>query len=387
VQGDDRDRATEAIDRALKQTLGARMHVPRGQCIHAETLAAWTEGKLPSDTAASVEVHLSDCTRCQHLLATFARTAPAPAAPDPLWRRWRLQWLVPIATAATAVAIWVAAPSQKQPAIQPPIADQGASAPERAPARAAEPPRFDALAVPQASNRAARQEAQAPTATAPSASTAQKSEEFEQRAAQGRVGTSTAVLPAAAAEADAKARDEDNRGRLAETAQVAPAAPPAQAQAAAAPPAPATPAAEPPAAAKAAPSAAARLGGTTRALVTGQFSPQPDIVSPNPANRWRIIGGRQIERSTDGGARWEAVPLTTTSTLSAGSSPAPSVCWIVGRAGAVYVTSEGRRFTRVAFPETVDLTSVTATDDRHATVMSADGRSFHTDNQGATWTR
>jgi len=73
--------------------------------------------------------------------------------------------------------------------------------------------------------------------------------------------------------------------------------------------------------------------------------------------------------------------------ITNGMSPAPSICWIVGRGGAVYVTSDGLRFVRVSFPESIDLLSVTATDDRHATVMSADGRSFRTDDGGMSWTR
>jgi photosystem II stability/assembly factor-like uncharacterized protein len=100
-----------------------------------------------------------------------------------------------------------------------------------------------------------------------------------------------------------------------------------------------------------------------------------------------VNGGRQLERSTSGGSQWETASLSSPGVMTAGMSPASSVCWIVGRAGAVYVTTDGLRFVRVMFPESIDLVSVTATDDRHATVMSADGRSFRTDDQGMTWTR
>jgi len=113
-----------------------------------------------------------------------------------------------------------------------------------------------------------------------------------------------------------------------------------------------------------------------------------EIASPNASTRWRIVGGSQVERSTNAGADWQATtPLPATGVLTTGMSPSASVCWIVGRAGIVLVTSDGLRFTRVAFPEPIDLVSVTATDDRHATVMSADGRMFRTEDQGANWTR
>jgi photosystem II stability/assembly factor-like uncharacterized protein len=62
------------------------------------------------------------------------------------------------------------------------------------------------------------------------------------------------------------------------------------------------------------------------------------------------------------------------------------VCWIVGRGGAVYITNDGMRFTRVSFPEGIDLVDVSATDERSALVRAADGRTWRTTNQGLTWT-
>lgn len=72
---------------------------------------------------------------------------------------------------------------------------------------------------------------------------------------------------------------------------------------------------------------------------------------------------------------------------TARSSPSPTVVWLVGRAGVVHLATDGATFVRVPFPETVDLTAVTATDDRHATVIAADGRTFRTDDGGRTWQR
>jgi photosystem II stability/assembly factor-like uncharacterized protein len=57
------------------------------------------------------------------------------------------------------------------------------------------------------------------------------------------------------------------------------------------------------------------------------------------------------------------------------------------RHGTVVLTTDGTQFTRLPFPDAVDLVSISATDDRHATVMSADGRTFRTDDQGKSWTR
>jgi photosystem II stability/assembly factor-like uncharacterized protein len=40
---------------------------------------------------------------------------------------------------------------------------------------------------------------------------------------------------------------------------------------------------------------------------------------------------------------------------------------------------------RVAFPYRTDFVSIRATDDRRATVITIDGRTLQTEDQGATW--
>jgi photosystem II stability/assembly factor-like uncharacterized protein len=72
--------------------------------------------------------------------------------------------------------------------------------------------------------------------------------------------------------------------------------------------------------------------------------------------------------------------------LTAGFSVSPTICWLVGRRGAVYITTDGMTFVRVSFPEAVDLVAVNATDDRSATVTAADGRAWRTTDQGRVWT-
>ena len=73
--------------------------------------------------------------------------------------------------------------------------------------------------------------------------------------------------------------------------------------------------------------------------------------------------------------------------ITATASPSSTVMWFVGRAGAVLLTTDGRTVTRVLFPETTDLTAVTATDARIAIVTTAEGRRFRTDDGGKTWQR
>jgi photosystem II stability/assembly factor-like uncharacterized protein len=62
------------------------------------------------------------------------------------------------------------------------------------------------------------------------------------------------------------------------------------------------------------------------------------------------------------------------------------VCWVVGRAGTVLLTTDGRRFQRLPFPETDDLAAVRAMDARTAIVTTADMRNFRTTDGGQTWT-
>jgi len=69
------------------------------------------------------------------------------------------------------------------------------------------------------------------------------------------------------------------------------------------------------------------------------------------------------------------------------SSPSPSVCWLVGGAGTVLLSTDGRSWRRLAFPETVDLLSVAATDQDNASVTTADGRVFVTADGGQSWSR
>jgi photosystem II stability/assembly factor-like uncharacterized protein len=95
----------------------------------------------------------------------------------------------------------------------------------------------------------------------------------------------------------------------------------------------------------------------------------------------------RVERSTNGGTRWEPATLPESATLIAGSSPSASICWLVGRAGSIYVTTDGLRFVRVPFGDRTDFVSIRAIDGRRATVVTIDGRTMRTEDQGVTWIR
>ena len=113
-----------------------------------------------------------------------------------------------------------------------------------------------------------------------------------------------------------------------------------------------------------------------------------EIRTPDPAVRWRVVDGRLVQRSLDAGATWvDQYRADESVTLTAGVAPSTTACWLVGRAGAIVRTIDGRAWQRVRFPEPLDFTAVVAGDARTATVTAADGRQFATTDGGTTWTR
>jgi photosystem II stability/assembly factor-like uncharacterized protein len=118
----------------------------------------------------------------------------------------------------------------------------------------------------------------------------------------------------------------------------------------------------------------------------------PEIVSPDSMSRWRITSGRVVEHSTDRGATWQeqataATLLPPASTLTAGSAPSASICWLVGRDGVVLLSTDGRTWRRVEFPAMTALVAVRAADERSATVIDVNGRTYATTDGGMRWTQ
>jgi Putative zinc-finger len=352
-----------SVDRLLAGTLKARAEaVPDAACLDAETLAAWADGALDARERASAEAHAADCGRCQALLAAMVRTSPPPAAAAAPFRLRLLWWLAPIVPVAAALVIWFAVPN-REPRQQ---SDAGVSAVDQAaPAPQAVVP-ADATDKVQAKGQSeARPEAQPETQL------------------RGRVANERNTAPAPTQPpADLRARKEEapleKRAVLA-----APASADALSNAAAGAPA-APPASPPPALAEAGPRRDAAASSRAFNFAT---TPETIIVSSNPSTRFRLLRGGGVQRSADAGATWQTEVTGATDTLTAGSSPSPSVCWLIGPSGTVLLSADGRSWRRRPFPETVDLRSITASDADSATVTTADGRAFVTTDGGQTWSR
>ena len=308
-------------------------------CPDAETLAAWYERGLRPSELARIEAHVSTCDRCQAILATIARTDALPATPARERGWWSWRWIAPVAAGVAAVALWAVVRPAPSPPVQPPAPASSAARVETAPPALPQPPPLADTSPP------ARQAAPTPP-----------------RERRQDASPSIAAAPAPAQSPDKRDAPRANSNEGATAAFAAP-----------------SPAAPPPAAAPAATAAARSVQALDAA------APAPDIVSTDPAIRWRIRGAT-VEHSSDGGATWTTQTTAASAGLVGGASPSPDVCWIVGRGGAVLRTTDGRSWQTIAFPERVDLTGVQAVDAATATVATADARRFTTRDGGATWT-
>ena len=129
----------------------------------------------------------------------------------------------------------------------------------------------------------------------------------------------------------------------------------------------------------------ARAASAFRAEAMQMSAAPAEVASPDGSIRWRILAGGGVARSDDRGLTWQTQVTGAPTPLTAGAAPASTTCWLVGRGGVIVLSTDGRTWQRVQFPESIDLTAVTATDAAHATVTATDGRRFTTADGGNTW--
>ena len=76
-------------DRILEQALTHELKRPDAavgpDCLDAETLGAWADGGLDRAAMAACEAHISNCARCQSLVAAMARSTPATESAAGSW--------------------------------------------------------------------------------------------------------------------------------------------------------------------------------------------------------------------------------------------------------------------------------------------------------------
>jgi hypothetical protein len=324
------------------------------------------------------ETHLANCDRCQALVKVLVREAPGVEAPQTVRRPW-LRWVLPLAAAATAVAVWVAVPgtptsdiatsSEREQAVASPKSSQPnltketpSTSPDTNVAQrdASEARRMSEVtsAKPAAPKPATQLEQTTQSSPAPSR---------ENQATRDRMDESKSdVAKLEADRVEPQMRTAEKAAAPAATAAAAPASP-------APPPLPA-------------PVAPAQKAGSAAISTLASSTSETIVMSPQSSYRWRI-SGRVVDYSSDGGANWQIVLPDAATTLSAGSAPSSATCWVVGHGGTVWRSLDGRRFIRVPFPDSADLAAVRATDGFNAVATTVDGREFATTNGGATWTR
>jgi hypothetical protein len=400
----------QSIERVLRERLRTRAAERLDSCIDAETLAAWIDGALSARERKAAEAHAANCARCQALAAAVIKVSPRPPTAS-WWRAPLITWLAPLTATAAAVAVW-AIVADRSPIQKPePASAAGAlaSARQEPPAQApAEPPAPKTSTEPSRPASPARQVEG--RAAPPSLKAAREDRQAEKEDLQKR------AAPVAADSAAARAGSRD-RTVPPPSAATAAAAPAAQAASPAAPTLPAggppaapvdavaeRPSPQPAAAAAAAENATAettqlksalqgdaRASGVTARRAAAFSSPlrggDTTIASPDPAVRWRILGTGGLQRSIDGGASWQLQQPGAPAPLVAGAAPASTICWVVGRNGTVMLSTDGRSWRRVMFPEAADLIAVRAVDAMNATVTTADGRTFTTADGGRSWVR
>jgi hypothetical protein len=430
----DRDRSIEVLLRQRRQD-DADVWTSE-QCVDAEVLAAWMDGSLSGTALADAEKHAAGCARCRAILASMAKTEPQ-AHGLPWWRTVTARWLVPVAAIATALVVWVAveqgsreaaAPQAQSPAVSP-EASQAA-----VPVEPQVPPQ-NAQQMADARSRAPVEEMKKQRAAGAAGSVSTRAPLTERESASrpqrldGLNKTADAISQQPQADRTKDAADRPltspagppSASTPPPTAgQPAPPPPPAAAPAPATPVGAARPESQsaapvvdqqsrtPPAQTGLNESVAVKSESASKQLTAGQRGAgaraafaATDIRSPQPDYRWRIVPPSGIQRSTDGGVTWTTVDpvpprsaearlaldsLVSSMALTTGSSPSRDVCWIVGRAGIVLLTTDGATWQRRPIPEAADLTAVRAVDAKSATVTTVDGRQFVTTDGGLTWT-
>jgi hypothetical protein len=125
MPSDDRERSFEnALARHLRPAAS------RDACSDAETLAAYHEQSLAPELMASLKAHVSDCARCQQVLAHLQATDEIPMAAAsiaqprsaaaksavrilPARRPTLWRWVAPAGALAAALLVWVAVRENK----------------------------------------------------------------------------------------------------------------------------------------------------------------------------------------------------------------------------------------------------------------------------------
>jgi hypothetical protein len=417
-------RAQRADDDVGRLVGGRMSRAAAGEvCPDAEVLAAYVDNGLTEAEIARVDAHLASCASCRALMARLAPIEAAGAAPAAGWRMPAIdaRWGALAASLLVAAVVWMAWPrATPLPATTMARHDAVAGATDQAAARSAAPQ----TAPPRAALRGPTAEPASPPAAKPSLSTApppsgqaQQPAALVEEARQATRDTDTlqrrlrqAPPPASRDERAASTRPAEALAGPAPAPPVLAQAPPAPTQAAPVggagvaggraigPPSPPPAVADAQAAQNAvgadkraeklADALRERAGAATFAMRVGSAAATggASFAEPEGRLRWRIVGGRRIDSSSDGGTSWNpSFDAGAGVRLFAGSAPSLSAAWVCGANGVVLRRAYPGGWARVPDPSTEDLMEIAATSDASARVTTRSGQVFETTDGGATW--
>jgi hypothetical protein len=116
------------------------------------------------------------------------------------------------------------------------------------------------------------------------------------------------------------------------------------------------------------------------------------LKAPIGSSVWRAGNAGSIERSTDAGKTWASEISPSQEDWLAGAAVSETVCWLVGRDGAIARTVDGEHWEPIAPPaqaavagKWADWTGITARDAQSATITAIGGRKFATVDGGKSW--
>ena len=101
---------------------------------------------------------------------------------------------------------------------------------------------------------------------------------------------------------------------------------------------------------------------------------------------WSVGPGGLLLRSPDSGVSWMREESGVKTDLLSGSAPSDTVCWVVGRAGTILLTTDGYHWSKLASPGTQDWIGVQAMDALRAVIWDFNrAHKFSTTDGGQTW--
>lgn len=347
--GEERN-ADELVEELLRRQVAEAQPLGGSGCGDAELLAAYAEGALAGPSRQDFELHLAACTACREAVVRLVRLAPreaepAPVRPQPAWRaRWA--WAAPALAGMALVGslVWYNRGKIQEPPAMPIEVRRAQEAPPPKPQ--AEAPAEPALEDRLSKDRRAdlRPPEKAPAAAAGSGAAANRAAATEEFAPAPPLARRPEADQAAPSGAPAAAASPAKPAPL--MAQVPPAAQPES------PAAEALPLQQRRDEAKK--EAAAESALAERAKVAPGY--QTGVVAGEPKVAGRAAAGAGLLR---------AVPQPSAATTSPKARMEKSAAQKPPAEGAV-----AQRLTVAG---------------RHAWVLMADGRVFHSTDSGQTW--